>query len=281
MISLNRNVEKKLHYILDNAERLGCQYKKLSNGAHVVDMGVYQKGSFLAAKLFTEIELADLGTCEYRDYVLEDGTSVLAVEVLTSEPQLSCKYSFIAFYPLGKVGDICMIGSGPGRAVAHAPEDYCFHVPNPYKDVDAEIVVLGVQEPVLPDVKLADEVATQCNMPADKIYFLAHATTSIVASVQVAGRILEQTLHKMMMQEENSIEDTLEFAKGFALVAPVTDDDDEAMGKINDSLLYGGRSQYWVHSETDERITRILPKLVTEYSKDYGQLFKDLYLAAD
>jgi len=31
MISLNRNVEKKLHYILDNAERLGCQYNKLSN----------------------------------------------------------------------------------------------------------------------------------------------------------------------------------------------------------------------------------------------------------
>jgi len=142
MISLNNNVKDKLQYILDNYEALSCGYEQLSNGAHVIDMGVDKKGSFKAAQLFTEINMADLGTCEYRDCVLEDGTSVLGIELMTSEPVLALRYSQIASYPLGKVGNICLIGSGPGRSVAHAPEDYCFDVPNPYKDVDAEIVVL-------------------------------------------------------------------------------------------------------------------------------------------
>lgn len=279
MISLNKNVEEKLNYILNNCERLGCQYLKLDNGAHVVDMGLHVKGSFEGAKLFTEIELADLATVEYTDYVLEDGTSTLAVEILTSEPQLSCKYSFIAFYPLGKVGDICMIGSGPGRALAKVEEDYCFHDGSTYQD-DADFAVICVQGPVLPDEAMAEKVAKDCSITPDKVFFLAHGNTCITASVQVAARIVEQTLPKIMEETGHpEFVDQILFSKGFALVAPVTDDDDEAMGKINDSLLYGGRIQFWVDSE-DEVIKDILPKVVTHNSKNYGRLFKDMYLEA-
>ena len=163
--------------------------------------------------------------------------------------------------------------------MAQVEEDYCFKGAT-YKD-DYGLVVLGVQGAMLPDDEVAEKVATDCGVPGDQIYFLAHRTSSIVASVQVAGRILEQTLHKVMMLNDPEFEASLEFAKGFALVAPVTEDEDEAMGKINDSLLYGGRSQYWVRQPDDEKIKEKLPKLVTEYSKDYGQLFKELYLAAD
>jgi methenyltetrahydromethanopterin cyclohydrolase len=277
MISLNNNVKRKLQFILDNSEALSCKSYKLPCGANIVDMGVEAKGSFEAARLFTEINMADLGTVTYRDYVLEDGHSCLAVEVMTSEPILALRYSQIASYPIGDG----MIGSGPGRAVARNKEDYCFDIPDSYRDVEAELVVLGVQGPRVPDDAIALKIAEECNMTPDKIYLLVHNNTSIVAAVQVAARILEQTLHKIMMQEEQSIEYALEFARGFALVAPVTLDDDEAMGKINDSLLYGGRSQYWVKCKSDEEITRILPKLTTDFSKDYGRSFRELYLEAD
>lgn len=280
MISLNKNVEKKVQYIIDNAEALGCSYHTLSNGAHIIDMGVNVKGSFEAARLFTEVNMADLGTVKYRDHVLEDGTSVLAIELMTSEVKQALKFSQIASYPLGKVGNICLIGSGPGRAIAQVEEDYCFEGESCQDDYG--VVFLGVQGPVLPDEAMAEKVAADCNVSCDKIYFMAHKTNSIVASVQVAGRILEQTLHKIMMKAQGTkIEESIEFAKGFALVAPVIEDEDEAMGRINDSLLYGGRSQYWLRCEDDEEIKKVLPTLVTEYSKDYGKLFKDLYLAAD
>jgi len=64
------------------------------------------------------------------------------------------------------------------------------------------------------------------------------------------------------------------------LVAPVDLNPEAAMGKINDALLYGGLAEFWVKWE-DQKIEEILPKLVTEYSKDYGRLFKDLFIEAD
>ena len=205
---------------------------------------------------------------------------MLAVEVLTSEPQLSCKYSFIAFYPLGKVGDICMIGSGPGRALARVKEDYCFHDGSTFTD-DADFAVICVQGPVLPDEAMAEKVAKDCGITTDSDYFLAHNNTCITASVQVAARIVEQTLPKIMEQTDYpEFVDSIQFSKGFCLVAPVTEDDDEAMGKINDFLLYGYRIQFWVDSE-DEIIEAILPKVITYSSKSYGKLFKDIYLEAE
>ena len=74
--------------------------------------------------------------------------------------------------------------------------------------------------------------------------------------------------------------DTLEYARGLCVVAPVDPDPEEAMGKINDCLLYGGLAEFWVKWD-DQKIQEILPNLVTESSKDYGRLFKDLFIEAD
>ncbi len=52
------------------------------------------------------------------------------------------------------------------------------------------------------------------------------------------------------------------------------------MGVINDSLLYGGKSSFWVRS-SDEEIERVLPLLITESSSDYGRLFIDLFEEAE
>jgi methenyltetrahydromethanopterin cyclohydrolase len=275
MISVNKNVMPKVRYLIEHAEELGCRHLNLKNGAHVIDMGTFEKGSFEAGKLFAEISMANLATCQLSSYLLRSGISVMAVEVFTAEPILACLCSQIGGYPLSS-GYFAAIGSGPARAKAALEIDHSFHYTN-YRDTSDE-VVMGIQANQLPDEIMADQVANDCQVKPENVYFLAHKTNSIVASIQVSARILEQTINKMIKKGFDL--NTLEYARGFCVVAPVDLDPEAAMGKINDCLLYGGRSEFWVKWE-DDNIKEILPQLVTESSKDYGRLFKDLFVDAE
>lgn len=275
MISINKNVMPKVRYLIEHAEMLGCKHFCMASGAHVIDMGVYEKGSFEAGRLFAEINMADLATCQFTHHTLPGDISVLVVEVFTAEPILACLCSQIAFYPLSS-GDFAAIGSGPGRALAATESDHCFNYTT-YRDASDE-VVFGIQAEQLPDETMVKQVARDCRVKPENIYFLAHKTSSIVASVQVSARILEQTINKMIKKGFDL--NTLEFVHGYCLVAPVDPDPLSAMGKINDCLLYGGKSEFWVKWD-DRKIEEIVPQLVTESSKDYGRLFKDMFIEAE
>jgi methenyltetrahydromethanopterin cyclohydrolase len=275
MISVNKNAMPKVRYLIDHAEALGCRHFCLENGAHVIDMGVEAKGSFEAGRLFAEITMADLATCQLKNHVLPGNISVMAVEVYTAEPILACLCSQIGGYPLSS-GYFAAIGSGPGRAQAALDIDHSFHYTD-YRDSSDE-VVFGIQANQYPDVGMANQVARDCRVTPENIYFLAHKTSSIVATIQVSARILEQTINKMVKKGFDL--STLEYARGFCLVAPLDLDPEAAMGKINDSLLYGGQSEFWVKWD-DQKIQEILPNLVTESSRDYGRLFKELFIEAE
>src|SRR5271157_1385820 len=274
MISINQLAMPKVCYVIEHSEELGCRHFCLKNGAHVIDMGVNVKGSFEAGRLFAEIVMADLGTCQFTNYWLEGGISVMAVEVYTSEPLLALLCSQIGGYPLSS-GYFAAIGSGPGRAQAALEIDESFHYTS-YRD-HSEEVIFGIQANHFPDEGMAEKVAADCKVKPQDVYFLAHKTNSIVASVQVAARILEQTINKM--KKKGFDLNTLEYGRGLCLVAPVDLDPEAAMGKINDSLLYGGLAEFWVKWD-DHKIQEILPKLVTESSKDYGRLFRELFIDA-
>lgn len=265
----------KVRYLIEHAEELGCRHFCLKNGAHVIDMGTFEKGSFEAGKIFAEISMANLATCQLSSYMLRSGISVMAVEVFTAEPILACLCSQIGGYPLSS-GYFAAIGSGPARAKAALEIDHSFHYTN-YRDTSDE-VVMGIQANQLPDEIMAEQVATDCQVKPGNVYFLAHKTSSIVASIQVSARILEQTINKMIKKGFDL--NTLEYARGGCVVAPVDLDPEAAMGKINDCLLYGGRSEFWVKWD-DDNIKEIIPQLVTESSKDYGRLFKDLFIEAE
>ncbi len=275
MISVNQNAMPKVRFIIDHAEALGCRHLVLKNGAHVIDMGVHEKGSFEAGRLFAEVSMADLATCELRDYRLPGDISVLAVEVRTAQPALACLCSQIGGFPLSS-GVFAAIGSGPARAKAALTVDHSFQYTD-YRDTSDEVLI-GIQANSLPDETMAGQVARDCRVEPKNVYFLAHKTSSVVASIQVSARIMEQTINKMMKKGFDL--NALEFARGFCIVAPVDPDPEEAMGKINDCLLYGGRSEFWVKWE-DPQIQAILPNLVTESSKDYGRLFKELFIEAE
>ncbi len=258
MISVNKNVMPKVRYLIEHAEQLGCRHFRLESGAHIIDMGVEQKGGFEAGQLFAEITMADLATCHLTNHVLPGDISVLAVEMYTAEPLLACLCSQIGGYPLSS-GDFAAIGSGPGRAKAALDIDHSFHFTD-YRD-NSDEVVFGIQANHFPDEGMVRQVERDCRVVPENIYFLAHKTSSIVASIQVSARILEQTVNKMIKKGFDL--STLEYARGFCLVAPLDLDPEAAMGKINDSLLYGGQSEFWVKWD-DHKIQEILPKLVTE-----------------
>ncbi|HUH98693.1 MAG TPA: methenyltetrahydromethanopterin cyclohydrolase [Anaerolineales bacterium] len=274
MISLNQNVMPKVRYLIDHAEQLGCRHFRLGSGAHIIDMGVEEKGGFEAGRLFAEITMADLATCHLKTYTLSEDVSVMAVEIYTAEPILACLCSQIGGYPLSS-GDFAAIGSGPGRAKAALAIDHSFQYTD-YRD-NSDEVVFGIQANQFPDEGMVRQVGRDCRVRPENIYFLAHKTSSIVASIQVAARILEQTINKMIKKGFDL--NTLAYARGSCLVAPVDLNPEIAMGKINDSLLYGGRSEFWVKWD-DQKIQEILPQLVTESSRDYGRLFRELFIEA-
>jgi methenyltetrahydromethanopterin cyclohydrolase len=271
MISINQRVMGMVRQLIEQDEALGCRYFRLSNGTHVVDMGVEKNGGWEAARLFTEINMAGLGTCSLTDYQLDDELSVPAVQVFVDNPELACLVSQIAGLKLID-GEYAAIGSGPARALAAAADDHCFEL-TAYRDVSTS-AVLGLQMTDLPDEGLAKIAARVCKVKTEDLYLLVHSSTSIVASVQVSARIVEQTINKMIKKGFDLSQ--IVMARGLCIVAPPVDDELAAMGKINDCLLYGGKSSFYVRS-TDEEIERVLPLLVTESAKDYGRLFVDLF----
>lgn len=274
MISINEHTMPMVRELMENAEALGCSYRRLPSGTHVIDMGIGVTGGWEAARLFTEIDMAGLGRLYYRNHTLPSGIHVPAAEVYVDNPHLGCLLSQIAGWKLSE-GEFAAIGSGPARALAVVPEDHCFEK-HPYRD-KAEHAVLGLQMTELPDDNLAITAAQSCGVAPDHLYLLVHPSTCLAASVQVAARIIEQTINKMMKKSFDL--DQIVFARGYALIAPICDDEVEAMGRINDSLLYGGFSSFQVRS-SDEEIERVIGQLVTEHADDYGRPFKELFLEA-
>ncbi len=271
MISINSRVMPTVRYIIENDAALGCRAYRLKNGTHVIDMGIEVPGSWEAARLFTEIDMANLATCSYRNYQIDRDFSAPAVEVYADRLAEACIASQIAGWKL-KNGDEEAIGSGPARALAAAEGDFYLGYTD-YRDTHHQ-AVLGLQMTSLPAIELAREVARQAHVDESNVYLLAHPSRSLVASVQVAGRIIEQTIHQMIQKEFDVSQ--LVRARGWCVVAPVTDDETVSMGRINDSLLYGGEVEFWLRGQ-DTELEALVPKLVTESARDYGRLFLDLY----
>jgi methenyltetrahydromethanopterin cyclohydrolase len=268
--------------LIEDDEALGCRYHRLENGAHVIDMGIAVPGGWEAARLFTLIDIAGLGSVSYRDFPLDGQTSVSAVDVYVDKVELACLACQISGLSLtvdGKPGgEFAAIGSGPARTLAArqpGSDDHCFELTS-YRDSGAP-AVLGIQATTLPGTDLSAEAARRCGVEPGDLYLLVHPSTSLVGAVQVSARILEQTINKMICHGFDL--STIANARGYCAIAPLSDDELTAMGRINDCLLYGGASFFEVRS-TDADIQRVIGKLVTESSRDYGRLFKDLFVEA-
>ncbi|NLA75915.1 MAG: methenyltetrahydromethanopterin cyclohydrolase, partial [Deltaproteobacteria bacterium] len=239
----------------------------------VIDAGINVEGSFEAGRLFSQICMSGLGRIDFCELTYDD-FSIPGVKVTVSNPVLACMGSQYAGWTI-KVErrdkkPFQAMGSGPARSVYFKEELL--------KKLDikesADRTVLLLETGNLPDDEVAIWVSKRCSIPPERIFIIAAPTASLAGSIQIAARIVETGLHKMVETGFNI--KTITAAIGVCPVAPVAENDLKAMGRTNDAVLFGGKAWYTAGSgpEAIEKIINLLP---SSASKDYGTPFYDLF----
>ena len=70
-------------------------------------------------------------------------------------------------------------------------------------------------------------------------------------------------------------------AAGIAPIAPVDPDGLKAMGKTNDAVLFGGRTYYYIESETKDDLKSLAENLPSSAADGYGKPFYDVFKEAN
>jgi methenyltetrahydromethanopterin cyclohydrolase len=289
MISINKRAAEIAQRMAADAEALGVAATQLPNGATVVDAGVNVPGSLEAGRLFSEVCLGGLGQVRFCE--LSFGNLWLpGVAVSVTHPPVACmaaQYAGWALKAKTEQGKFFAMGSGPARAL-YRGEPLFEHLD--YED-QADVAVLALEGRELPPEAAAEKVAAKCHVAPDRLYLLIAPTASVVGSVQVAARVVETGLHKML-EVGFDIEGVIS-GFGTCPLAPIAKDDLRAIGRTNDGVLYGGRAWYTVQvvrkvrpsdgkgggdpSTDDASIEEVIEHLPSSASRDYGTPFYELF----
>ena len=272
MISVNREAMKTVRVILDEADALGVTVERLGNGTTVVDMGLETRGGWRAAQLYTLASLGGLGIVSYEPFELA-GRMLTAVRVMIDHPIEACVASQIAGWRLQAPGtEHAAILAGPGRALNRDSLDHYFEWIDYRDDHHESVVAVQTSEPI--PVEMTDMIASACRVDPGDLYVLFAPNRSLVTAVQVAARIVEQSIHRLA--EEGMDLRGLRYAYGLGVVPPLVNDDLISMGRINDSLLYGGISNVTVEGD-DAQCAEIVDRVVSEACEAYGRPFIEIY----
>ena len=274
MISLNEQALEIVRQMIVGAKVLGITVQRLANETTVVDAGVKVSGSLEAGRLFAEVCLGGLGQVRFCELNFKD-FSLPGVEITVSQPVLACMAAQYAGWAVkaeeNEGSDTYMaMGSGPARALYGAEPLF---EQLAYRD-QTDVAVLALESRTLPSAAVALWVAQKCRVSPEHLYLLVAPTASLVGSVQVAARVVETGLHKML--EVGFDIGTVLSGFGTCPIAPIAKDDLRAIGRTNDAVLYGGRAWYTVRTD-DAHIENFIEKLPSSASRDYGTPFLDLF----
>jgi len=258
--------------LIEGAERLRIGVDHMAGGTRVVDAGIDHPGSFEAGLLVARICMAGLGEVDLRaNPVFPDWP--WQVEVRTSQPVLACLLSQYAGWSLSVEGPEkkwSALGSGPGRALA-AREPLFAELG--YRD-RADDACLVLETDRRPPPALAEKVSRDCGVAPDRVTLVLTPTGSLAGVVQIAARVVEVALHKAH-ELGFSLDAILEGA-GTTPLPPPVDDALAAMGRTNDTILFGGQVQLLV-SCADEDARDLAKRLPSSASRDYGKPFADVF----
>jgi len=266
--SMNRLAVRIAKEMVDREKELKVSTLKIG-GANVVDAGVKAPGSFEAGLLVSKIclgGLAEVSTTSYeiRDYV------VPAVEVSTDHPVEACMASQLAGWRI-KVGRFFANGSGPARALARKPKKL-FEKIGYSESSDEAVLVLETES--YPDEEVVKHVSEQIGVEPKNLYLVLVSPSSVTGSVQVSARIVETGIFKLDAIGFDI--KTIKYGFGVCPVAPVHTDALKMAGRTNDMLLYGGITYYTVEDLGDDELKKIIEKVPSSSSKDYGKSFTEL-----
>lgn len=271
-LKVNENSLRLVKKIFEDPETYGVIVEE-TLGAKILDCGVKARGGYEAGRIITEICLGGCGRAEissvrYDDFVLP------AVYVYTDHPAIATLGSQFAGWRI-KVGKYQAMGSGPARALALKPKELYEKID--YRDASDSAVVF-LETSTKPTDEALEYIAKECKVELDRLYVLFAPTSSLAGSVQISGRIVETGLHKLM--EVGLDPKSASSGFGYAPVAPLHPNSAEAMGRTNDMILYGGVAYFTVDWNDDEELKRIVDRVPSSSSKDYGKPFTEIYKQA-
>lgn len=269
MISVNSQALRLVMEIMDSPERFGAKVTRLTCGAVVIDVGLHAPGSWIAGKYYAEVTMGGLGQVSFGRFDLL-GVELPSVVVTVDEPMVACLACQMSGWPL-ESGEFAPVISGPGRTLALRADKY-IHL-HSYRD-NSQNAVVGIQMDRPVSDAMAERIASDCSVPVENVYILLAPSASLVGSIQVAARSVEQGMHKLWMEGFDL--STIVWAWGYAPVAPPVQDELRAFGRINDCLVYGGVAVYFVRTE-DRAIEAVMDRVTSDASTAYGRTFQEIY----
>jgi len=276
MISVNQRAIPFVEQLVREQEALGIGVSRLRNGTTVIDAGIEVPGSLEAGRLCACACMGGLAQVGFTHQTFQEPESdqapsfcLPAVAVSVSYPALACLAAQYAGWAV-KLESFFAIGSGPARALC--AEEEIFHRLN-YRD-KAESAFLLLEGSKLPDEAVASWVAEKCGIAPERLTLMIAPTASLVGSVQIAARAVETGMHKMM--ELGFDVRWVTAAYGLCPVAPVAEDDEHAIGRTNDAILYGAQIFCSVQGY-DEELQALVPRIPSCAAPDYGVPFYELF----
>jgi methenyltetrahydromethanopterin cyclohydrolase len=252
MHSVNQAAAALIKDAIARADALNIGVQRAACGATLVDMGLACAGGWEAGRIFVEAGLGGLGRATYGSFPL-GGSTLPSINVWVDDPVLATVASQAGDWKLSE-GEFAAIGSGPARAIAH--QDQWSGRAN-YTDRAGEVVI-QLQTNRVPDDAICLRVAEACGVKPENVTVVFAPTGCLVGSIQVASRTVEQVMVKLLVHGYDV--HTVRAGFGVAPVAPVARDEGEAMGRVNDCLIYGGSTMLYVDAE-DAAIEKVIGEL--------------------
>jgi methenyltetrahydromethanopterin cyclohydrolase len=252
MYSVNQAAARMIKDAISRADALNIGVARAACGATLVDMGLGCVGGWEAGQVFVEAGLGGLGRATYGAFPL-GGSSLPSINVWVDDPVLATVASQAGDWKLSE-GEFAAIGSGPARAIAHQDQ---WSARANYTD-RADEVVIQLQTRRVPDDAICLRVAEACGVKPENVYVVFAPTGSLVGSIQVASRTVEQVMVKLLVHGYDI--HTVRAGFGVAPVAPVARDEGEAMGRVNDCLIYGGSTLLYVEAD-DAAIEKVIGEM--------------------
>ena len=269
--SVNLTAAPLVAVLKERADALRVGVSRMEDGTCVVDAGIDHPGGIEAGLLIARICMGGLGDAALRSNpVFPDWP--WQVEVRTSQPVLACLGAQYAGWSLSfdAPEKFSALGSGPARALA--VREPLFEEIG-YRD-RAGSACLVLETDRYPPAALAAKVSRDCGVAPEQMTLVLTPTGSLAGVVQIAARVIEVALHKA--HEIGFPLAAIVDGAGSTPLPPPIDDSLAAMGRTNDTILFGGRVQLFV-SCADEQAEDLASRLPSSSSKDYGKPFAEVF----
>ena len=278
-ISVNKQSLQVVKEMIQKKDSLDIDVLELKNHVTIIDTGVNVKGGFKAAEYVTRAALCGFG--EAKVIMAKYGSIYLpAIVAYTDLPAIIG----ISYYvwpevihpPHVEVNEYTAWVSGPGKALRQKPEKV--YAKLDYKD-EGNVAVLLVQPrgKDLPDEAVTEKLASACGVSPENLYLIVTPTNSIVGSVQVSARTMEDGFWRLTEYYGISY-DRIEAMMTITPIAPISPRVfREPCPWADDMVRHGGVLHAWIYSKEGEDLQRIAEETVIENNPNsFGKSFYQL-----